>query len=172
MRRVVYFFIAVLFLAVTGCQQQENEQAEPAEEFDSANELAMVTGVHTAAQGLGVVAVDSAAGKVDTAMIKNFLYNIRYLETGKGYYFVNDYSNNNIIFDPGNPDLNGKNGTYVADRDGKYYIRDMSEKAKEGGGFVNYFWINPVDSTAELRESYVETIPGTSLYIGSGGFAK
>jgi methyl-accepting chemotaxis protein len=41
---------------------------------------------------------------------------------------------------------------------------------KNGGGFVEYSWVNPSATTNDEQKKigYVEPIPGTNYFIGSG----
>ena len=48
-----------------------------------------------------------------------------------------------------------------------YVIRDLRDKAKNGGGFVEYIWPKPgADDTPKV--SYAEMIPGTDMWLGTG----
>ena len=62
----------------------------------------------------------------------------------------------------------GKDLSNYQDSRGKYVIRELSAAAMKGGGFVEYYWIKP-GSTGEFRKlGYVEPIPNTTYFIGSG----
>jgi len=65
-------------------------------------------------------------------------------------------------------DLQGKNLFDYKDTKGKYVIRELADAAKKGGGMVEYYWIKP-GSKGELKKlGYVEPIPGTNYFIGTG----
>lgn len=51
-------------------------------------------------------------------------------------------------------------------------IRELSSLARSraGGGYLVYYWNNPVTKREEKKLGYVEVIPGTNIYIGSGSY--
>jgi signal transduction histidine kinase len=46
----------------------------------------------------------------------------------------------------------------------------LSAAAKNGGGFVEYYWVNPSATTKDEQKKigYVEPIPETNYFIGTG----
>jgi signal transduction histidine kinase len=82
---------------------------------------------------------------------------------GDLYLFACDLEGK-IIVDGNNPDLNGTNQFNLVDDNGVYYMQEIIEKAKNGGGWVDYMENN------SPRFVYVEPVQiGTShLVIGSG----
>jgi signal transduction histidine kinase len=49
-------------------------------------------------------------------------------------------------------------------------IRLLSDAARNGGGFVEYYWVNPAATAGgeQKKIGYVEPIPGTNYFIGTG----
>ncbi len=51
---------------------------------------------------------------------------------------------------------------------GLYVIRELSAAAQGGGGFVIYHWPHPETREEQEKVGYVEPIPGTDYFIGTG----
>ena len=62
------------------------------------------------------------------------------------YYYVMDEKGTLLV----HPSMEGENLYNNQSEDGKYFIRDVIEKAKNGGGFVSYKW--PLPSVQEQVE--------------------
>ncbi|NJC88435.1 MAG: C50 carotenoid epsilon cyclase [Desulfuromonas sp.] len=125
--------------------------------------------VHSAAAGLGAVAVNKD-GTYNTTMIQNYVNAVRFFDDHTGYFFVFDYKNNVAIAHATFKDFPGKDQTKYKNSRGMYVIQELSKLAKgsSGSGFLVYYWDNPETKKEEKKLSYVEVIPGTTLYIGAG----
>ncbi|MDD2468966.1 MAG: cache domain-containing protein [Desulfobulbus sp.] len=125
--------------------------------------------VHSAALGLGAVAVNKD-GACNTGMIRQYVNAVRFLKDQTGYFFVYDYTNNFNVAHATLKDFPGHDKTKYQDSRGMYVIQELSKiaKSKTGCGFLVYYWINPDTKNEEKKLGYVEVIPGTTLYIGSG----
>ena len=70
-----------------------------------------------------------------------------------------------------NARIRGTNKFDMRDQDGVYLIREFVKlcfESKEGKGWVNYRWPNPVTKDMEAKIGYVERVPGTDLCLGTG----
>jgi signal transduction histidine kinase len=125
--------------------------------------------VHSAALGLGAVAVNKD-GTFNMEMIRRYVDAVRFLEDRTGYFFVYDYTNNFNIAHATLKDFPGHDKTNYRDSRGTYVIRELSgiARSKSGCGYLVYYWNNPETKKEEKKLGYVEVIPGTSLYIGTG----
>jgi signal transduction histidine kinase len=66
-----------------------------------------------------------------------------------------------------NPRLIGKDAIELKDVDGKYFVKEMLVIAKkEGSGWVDYKWPNPITREIQLKSVYFEQID--HLVIQSG----
>ena len=161
-------FFTLLILLVSGCvKKNKNEQYLGKEAKNNIEILKQL--VHVTAAGISGISHNSSSD-IDTALIKKYLSKIRFWKDKSGYFFVVDFTNNHIIANPVDTNLVGKDGTDIRDSKGDYYIRLMSVKAKGGGGYADYYMKNPVTHKNELKESYVEKIPGTNFYLGAGQY--
>lgn len=118
---------------------------------------------HTIALALGhaIAPVEDQAEKVN--IIRRLIDNIRFEEDKSGYYFV--YKNTTNVALPPKKKLQGKDLGHLKDENGVQFVADMRDRAKNGGGFVQYIWPKPgAGDTPKL--SYSEMIPGTQMWIG------
>jgi methyl-accepting chemotaxis protein len=98
-------------------------------------------------------------------VIRNLVTDIRFEEDQSGYIFVYQSTTNRIM--PPNPALEGTDLKDLKDPNGLYFIRELSEVAKKGGGFVEYIFDKPGKGN-QPKVSYSIMIPGTDLWIGTG----
>lgn len=85
---------------------------------------------------------------------------------GLSYIFVIDYKGVTLA-NGGNPDIIGANKYDMQDPKGNYVFRDIIAKAKQGGGWVSYYWDNPVTKKLGCKSSYVMPMED-QFVIGSG----
>jgi methyl-accepting chemotaxis protein len=89
-------------------------------------------------------------------------------ETEKtGYFFAYALDGENVAHGA-SPDKHGKPHWDAQDPNGKYTYREFSDQARKGGGFVEYVQKKPGSDEMIPKLSYVELIPGTDWYIGTG----
>ena len=83
---------------------------------------------------------------------------------GRVYIYALDYKGN-MLANVEHTELVDKNQYDSKDEDGKYYVRDMIEKAKSGGGWIQYRSKDPDNNQIECVRSYV--MPLNDYFIGS-----
>jgi len=98
-------------------------------------------------------------------VIRNLVTDIRFEEDQSGYIFVYQGTINRIM--PPNAALEGTDLKDLKDPNGLYLIRELSEVAGKGGGFVEYIFDKPGKGN-QPKVSYSIMIPGTDLWIGTG----
>ena len=69
------------------------------------------------------------------------------------------------------PALIGKNLIDLKDQDGKYMVREAIALAKQGGGWWDYKWPNPLTNKIEDKTSYVEQM-GDDYFVGVGVYKQ
>ncbi|NCA75522.1 MAG: C50 carotenoid epsilon cyclase [Alphaproteobacteria bacterium] len=123
--------------------------------------------VHSSAVGIGEVlkTIPDSTGKVGT--IRIYIDSIRFYDDYSGYFYVYNYQCVNIAHAT-QKNLQGQDLYNYQDCKGKYVIRELSAAAAQGGGFVEFYWIKPGSTGEKLKIGYVEPIPGTNFFIGSG----
>jgi methyl-accepting chemotaxis protein len=121
----------------------------------------------------GNLTLEEAQEKVKTALIgpKNADGTRKInsqVDLGKnGYFFVLDDKGMEIA----HPSTEGKNVWDSKDKGGKFFIQDLINKAKSGGGFITYNWALPnnASKTAE-KTTYTETDPDWGWVISAGTY--
>lgn len=155
----IFFIFALLMLQA--CQQKEVVQTA-----SNYEEIAKIA-VHNAAVGLGAVMqnLENEADRI--ALMREFITPIRFYPDSTGYFYIYNYDCVNLAHAT-QKNLESKNLYDYQDCKGKFVIRELSAAAKNGGGFVEYFWQKPDDTTEYRKLGYVAPIPGTDYFIGTG----
>ncbi len=87
-----------------------------------------------------------------------------------GYFWIND-GDGILVMQPYTPELVGSPRLDTTDIRGKYLFRDFVRTAREGGGWVEYYWPKPDNDAAYRKVSYVawfepwRWVLGTGLYL-------
>ena len=167
LRSVLGILLAVFFTSMlVFIMSSRFAQAEDKAAIECYKETAKAV-VHATAAGLGEVLKNVKTEKERVDMIRSFIKPIRFYSDQSGYFYVYDFSCLNIAHATQN-DLPGKNLYDHKDVKGKFVIRELSAAAKKGGGYVEFYWVKP-DSKNEFKKlGYVEPIPGTNYFIGTG----
>lgn len=84
---------------------------------------------------------------------------------GELYIFANEY-NGLMLAHGANAKLIGKNLSAIKDPDGKVFFQDFVKMAKQGGGWTDYKWNNPVTKKIEEKTTY--TYPVGDFFIACG----
>jgi len=125
------------------------------------------TTVHSTAIGLGEVLKNITDEKERIHLIGSFIDPIRFFPDKSGYFYVYNYDCVNTAHAT-QKDLVGKNLYNYKDCKGKFVIRELAEAARKGGGFVEYYWAQPDLTGTHKKMGYVEPIPNTKYFIGTG----
>lgn len=82
------------------------------------------------------------------------------------YPFIYTLDGTDVVAHGANPAMVGKNLIDLKDQDGKFLIRELSQTAKNGSGWVDYKWPNPISKLIEAKSSYVERMG--DYFVGVG----
>lgn len=123
--------------------------------------------VHGFAAGLGGALANVKNEKDRIDLIRSFVAPVRFYSDKSGYFYVYDSKCVNVAHAV-QKDLQGKNLYDYKDAKGKYVIRALLEASKKGGGFVDFYWVKPGSREQAPKLGYVEPIPGTDYFIGTG----
>lgn len=88
---------------------------------------------------------------------------IRFGKNNDNYVFIATWDGVGITYP-----AKGKNMLDTRDSTGKFIVRELIKKAKEGGGFVRYVMPPLTDSPQKAKLSYVAGIPEWQWYVGAG----
>jgi signal transduction histidine kinase len=127
----------------------------------------MTAVVHASAAGLAEILKSRKSEAERTDLIRTYVNKIRFYPDQTGYFFVYNFNCVNIAL-PNPNEWQGKNLYDHKDSQGKYVIRELSAAAKKGGGFIEYYWAKPGVTGEQKKLGYVEAIPGTDYFIGTG----
>ncbi|HEY3275258.1 MAG TPA: cache domain-containing protein [Syntrophorhabdaceae bacterium] len=125
------------------------------------------TVTHTVATGLGSILAKVKNERKRIELIRSFIAPVRFYPDNTGYFYVYDAKGVNIAHGT-QKELQGKNLYDYKDTKGKFVVRALSEAAKKGGGFVDFYWLKPGTKDEAAKIGYVEPIPGTNYFIGTG----
>ena len=122
-------------------------------------------GTHSMAVAIGERISGLHSDSAINATIRNMVDDVRFESDKSGYYFVYEGTVNVAL--PTKKELVGENLKDTQDKNGIYYVRELNEAAKNGGGFVEYVFPKPGQGI-QPKLSYAEMIPGTNTWIGTG----
>ncbi|WP_440873878.1 methyl-accepting chemotaxis protein [Thalassotalea sp. PLHSN55] len=100
-------------------------------------------------------------------LVAHQLRTIRFGELKDGYIFGYQFDGVNVIMGP-KPQLEGKNLYDLKDPDGVMVIKELIDRAKEGGGFLEYQWNKPSKKTEVTKLSYARAIDKFQWMMGTG----
>ncbi len=106
-----------------------------------------------------------------SSFLRKAISNINFYPDSSGYFYIYDYSCINIAH-ARQKELQGQNLYNYTDAKGKYVIRELAKSAKGGGGYVEYYWIKPGEKGEKKKLGYVEPIPNSNFFIGSGVYLE
>jgi two-component system NarL family sensor kinase len=86
-----------------------------------------------------------------------------------GYFFLYDYSGRSLMH-PRMPELVGQQLIDLRDSRGQPVIRMMIDKARAGGGFVEYTWSKPSTQQQTPKLAYVTGLDRWGWMIGTGTY--
>jgi len=103
-------------------------------------------------------------------LIHDALFAIHW-DNGRGYYFALDLQGTMQIHS-NNPELEHKNVLNLQDSQGKYFVREFIQIAKNHReGYSNYYWQKPDDKSQMYPKfSYIKLFEPLNWIIGTGGY--
>jgi len=107
--------------------------------------------------------VDGEEAKID--FIRKSIDKFRFENDKSGYFFV--YKGTVNVALPPKKSLHGKDLSGAKDKNGVYFVKDLNEVARNGGGFVEYVFDKP-GKGVQPKLGYAILIPGTDMWIGTG----
>lgn len=169
-------FLSILLLTITllavACSDDSDDPGEIMIPKQDCDKMIVKTAVSVAAVGLnetiGALFLEDTPDSTIAEFCQIFIEPVRFLEDSSGYFFV---ENMDAVMKAHavNKDLIGQNRCDRQDSKGKYYVREMVDSVNErGGGFVEYYFVNPANGLEEMKNSYVKHMPVPDYFIGAG----
>ncbi len=152
-----------VMMQIFGCQQK-------VETVSNYEEIAKIA-VHNSAIGLGAIIQNMDLIVDQIKLMEEFITPIRFYPDETGYFYIYNYDCENVAHAT-QKDLQGKDLTNFQDENGKYVIQELSAAAQKGGGYVEYYWVKPGEAKESRKLGYVEPIPGTEFFIGTGVYLQ
>ena len=84
-----------------------------------------------------------------------------------GYLFAYLHDGTNIVLGP-KPQLEGKDLSGLKDANGVFYVRELIDHAKRGGGYVEYIFDKPSKKMAVPKLSYAAGLDKWQWMVGTG----
>jgi signal transduction histidine kinase len=159
----VFTSLSVLTLGTFSCGRASTSMMS----IEESNNRVAVATVHVAAVGLGEMLKGVIDENQRVEIVRKFIDPIRFFGDKSGYFYVYYYNCINLAHAV-DKTLPGKDLSDYQDMKGKYVIRELSAEARKGGGFVTYYWPHPETKEEQRKIGYVEPIPGTDYFIGTG----
>jgi len=163
----LYFIISQIS---SNNEQVETYRTQLAQQYD--RELKMQTdGIISAVEGLYK---EQQAGRITEAEAKrramDVLRNTRF-DDGKGYFSVDERRTGICVVHPiQGAKVEGKDRSQSKDSQGVMYMQEMFKAADAGGGFVNYSFPKPGESTDSPKRTYVGYFQPYDWVIGTGSY--
>jgi len=123
--------------------------------------------VLTQSMATGIAAATKAATSHEEriGIIKTLINDIRYETDKSGYFFVFKDTVYQVM--PPNAAREGVDAGESKDVNNVFFVRELMNRAKEGGGFVRYVFDKP-GMGVQPKVTFSTMIPGTDLWIGTG----
>ncbi len=123
---------------------------------------------HYVALALSSISPLYNTGRDDDEIQQLALRRLAQLDYGPdGYFFVYRFDGTNVMH-PRQPELIGRNLIDLRDSLDRPVIRLMIDKAKGGGGFVDYTWRKPSTQQVSSKLAYVTSLARWQWMIGTG----
>jgi methyl-accepting chemotaxis protein len=123
-------------------------------------------GTETMAAALGKALAGVTGRQEQHDIIKSYIQEYRFEDDKSGYYYT--YIGTVIFMHPTLPHREGEDLANTADAEGVYYVRELYENARAGGGFVSFIFPKPPAMENAPKLAYVMYIPGTDIWISTG----
>lgn len=160
-----------LFLLAAGCTTGDGKVPAPAP--DLGDNSSGKPGTPAAPAGTEAMvafvkeAVADARANGKSAALAEFSNRNGSFFRGELYIYAYDW-NGTTIAHPVNPEKIGVNRLNETDAKGGLFIRELRDAARNGSGFAQYYYINPVhNNTVEKKLGYVMKVDD-SWWLGSG----
>jgi two-component system, NarL family, sensor kinase len=123
---------------------------------------------HFTALALSTVSPLYNTGRDDAAIRQQAMRQLAALDYGSdGYFFLYDFDGVNLMH-PRQPELVGRNLLKLRDEYGQFPIQMMRDKARAGGGFVDYSWNKPSTQNPAPKIAYVTPLERWNWWFGTG----
>jgi signal transduction histidine kinase len=156
--------LMIVLILAAGCTKKEDDTLEW-------NKKIAVAYVHSYAVSIGAAVTEIRDDSTRIAYIRRAIDPISFYPDSSGYFFVYTFDYVNIAH-ARQKNLQGQNLINYTDSRGKFVVRELSALAQAGGGYLEYYWIKPGETGEKKKLGYVEPIPNTDYFIGTGVYLE
>lgn len=156
--QVILLVISNINIANNSLKQSENIML-------TSQEDRLKTATHSLATAISSRITDGMTAEEKENTIQSIVEDIRFENDKSGYFFA--YRGTVCVALPTLKERVGKDLAASKDPKGIYFVKELSEKATKGGGFVYYDFDKP-GKGIQPKLSYCEFIPNTDIWIGTG----
>jgi signal transduction histidine kinase len=178
---LLFATILITLLSLTGCKddttcptcpnlQDTLKIIDSINNFERNKQIA-VTAVHNQASLIGYFCETITDTQARKEFIQKSIDSVFFYSDRSGYFYVYDFDCI-CIAHATDKEKPGQNLYDYQDTHGKYVIRELSAAAQSGGGFVEFYWHKPTTQEEFKKLGYVEPIPNTNYFIGSGVYLE
>jgi methyl-accepting chemotaxis protein len=164
MKTRLYYLLIIAMIFLAGCKKEETDNLEWNKQIAEAY-------VHSYAVAIGAAISEIPDEATRIAYIRRAIDPISFYPDSSGYFYVYSFDCVNIAH-ARQKELQGQNLYDYTDSRGKFVIRELAAMAQSGGGYVEYYWIKPGETGEKKKLGYVEPIPNTGYFIGSGVYLE
>lgn len=163
---ILAFFVTMVLFSVWNSNGVKKLGIDKAGEVMLADQKARVQLATTAAALMAEAALEGVTDAAEAkTTLRRLVDKIIYEKDRSGYFFI--YEGTVAVAFPVAKDKVGKDLGGATDKNGVKVIQELRDKAKAGGGFVQYIWPKP-GAGDQPKISYARMIPGTNMWIGTG----
>jgi signal transduction histidine kinase len=162
--------VAAIAIFIAGCCGSKSSVKSKKFNLEDSKKITKAY-VHKAAVELSKNLKSVKDEKERQKVVEKYIDPIRFYDDKSGYFYVYNYDCVNIAHAI-QKDIQGKNLYDHKDAKGKYVIRELSAAAKKGGDYVEFYWVKPGDVGEKRKLGYVEPIPGSDYFVGSGVYLQ
>lgn len=163
---ILALFLVMTFFAISnGTKTRDMGIAKTGEVMLADQKAKLQVATHTVALAAGHAIENVTGQEQKIELIRKLIDDVRFEQDNSGYYFV--YEDTVNIALPPQKDKQGKDLGDLKDKNNVYLVRELRDKAQQGGGYVQYIWPKP-NAGDVPKLSYAEMIPGTRMWIGTG----
>jgi methyl-accepting chemotaxis protein len=160
----------VLTLFYTGVSVKDTGIADATDVMLEGQKEKIKLGTETMAVALGTALAGATDRETQHDIIASYIKDYRFEADKSGYYYT--YIGTVIFMHPTLPQREGEDLGQTADVNGVYYVKELYENARKGGGFVAFTFPKPSANGSTMVDApklaYVEYIPGTDIWISTG----
>ncbi|WP_345976150.1 cache domain-containing protein [Sulfurimonas sp. HSL3-7] len=167
--RFANIFLALLLMSAFAASSAAKERVDVVSQRQPSEDKLIKSEVETAVSMLQAIFAKHQEGEMSLAAAKklgaDLLRELRY--GSEGYFWADTTEGINVVL-YGRKDVEGKNRIDAKDQNGTLFIREFLKTAKNGGGYVEYWFPKRGESVARPKRSYVLLFKPFGWIIGSG----